>query len=105
MIFCTECGKEITRMTKIYMDEGEKFICPTCFANPSKPTKKPSSRNKSSQYQIINNLDENIMSSDWTAHEELLLLEALQSRGFGNWIDICEKVATKNKEECELHYM
>lgn len=92
-------------MTKVYLETTERFICPTCYSNPAKTGKGSKSKEKNPHYQIINNLSENLLSEDWTAHEELLLIESLQTRGFGNWTDIAEKVATKNKEECELHYM
>lgn len=92
-------------MTKVFLKTSERFFCPTCIGNPPKQGKASKFRDKNSEYQIISNLDENLLSEDWTAHEELILMEALQTRGFGNWTDIAEKVGTKTKEECELHYM
>ena len=44
-------------------------------------------------------------SSDWTAEEELLLLEGIEMFGMGNWKDIAEHVATKSDRKCEAHYM
>lgn len=43
--------------------------------------------------------------ADWTAEEELLLLEAIEMFGMGNWKDIAEHVATKSDRKCENHYM
>lgn len=43
--------------------------------------------------------------ADWTAEEELLLLEAIEMFGMGNWKDIAEHVATKTDRKCESHYM
>jgi transcriptional adapter 2-alpha len=46
-----------------------------------------------------------IFESDWGADEELLLLEAIEMYGFGNWSDIAEHVGgNKSKTKCELHY-
>jgi hypothetical protein len=39
------------------------------------------------------------------SREELQLLEGLQHCGFGNWLDIAQKVVSKNKEQCEQHYL
>lgn len=44
-------------------------------------------------------------TSDWTADEELLLLEGIEMFGMGNWKDIAEHVATKSEKKCETHYM
>ena len=92
-------------MTKIFLEKSERYVCPSCFGNPTTSAKAKKIREQNSQYRVVNNLSENLISDDWTAHEELLLIEAFQTRGFGNWNDISEKVATKSREECELHYM
>ncbi|TMW64388.1 hypothetical protein Poli38472_013010 [Pythium oligandrum] len=44
-------------------------------------------------------------ANEWTADEELLLLEAIEMFGMGNWKDIAEHVATKNEKKCETHYL
>uniref|UniRef100_K3X7P8 Transcriptional adapter n=1 Tax=Globisporangium ultimum (strain ATCC 200006 / CBS 805.95 / DAOM BR144) TaxID=431595 RepID=K3X7P8_GLOUD len=46
-----------------------------------------------------------VLSSDWTADEELLLLEGIEMFGMGNWKDIAEHVSTKSEKKCETHYM
>lgn len=46
-----------------------------------------------------------MFDQEWSAQEELLLLEGLQTMGFGNWTDIAKQIGTKSKEQCELHYM
>ena len=38
------------------------------------------------------------------ADEELLLLEAVDMFGLGNWAAIGEHVGTKSQEECRAHY-
>jgi hypothetical protein len=45
-----------------------------------------------------------LFSSDWTSHEELLLLDGLSRHGFGNWVSVSSLVQTKSASECELHY-
>ncbi|KAG1223006.1 hypothetical protein G6F35_004932 [Rhizopus arrhizus] len=42
---------------------------------------------------------------DWDADEELLLIEAAEKMGIGNWQAIADYVGTKNKADCEQHYL
>ncbi|CAI5981516.1 unnamed protein product [Closterium sp. NIES-64] len=42
---------------------------------------------------------------DWTADEEMLLLEALEMYGMGNWGEIAEHVGSKSKTQCHDHYL
>lgn len=57
------------------------------------------------KYVVLDNLKFNIFSRDWTAKEELLMLQGITKCGMGNWIDISEQyVKSKTPEECEEHY-
>jgi transcriptional adapter 2-alpha len=42
------------------------------------------------KYVVLDNLKFNIFSRDWTAKEELLMLQGITKCGMGNWIDISE---------------
>jgi transcriptional adapter 2-alpha len=56
-------------------------------------------------YSIINKLNFPIFVEDWTAEDELLLLEGLEKKGFGNWQDIAEMLGgEKTQEEIAQHY-
>ena len=56
-------------------------------------------------YHMINKLNFPLLDKDWTAEEELLLVEGLERFGFGNWLDISEHLSSeKTKEEVEQHY-
>eukprot|EP00968_Pinguiococcus_pyrenoidosus_P024869 scaffold5138_cov251-Pinguiococcus_pyrenoidosus.AAC.6 len=56
------------------------------------------------QYRVSTNLSFPVFSEDWTAHEELLLLDAIKQSGLGNWKDISEKVESKTDKRCAEHY-
>ncbi len=46
-----------------------------------------------------------LFEEGWGADEELLLLEAIQMYGLGNWGEISEHVGTtKTPEACKEHY-
>lgn len=56
-------------------------------------------------YIVLDNLKFPMFSADWTAKEELLLLQGIMKCGMGNWMDISEQyIKTKTAEECEEHY-
>ncbi|KNF01845.1 hypothetical protein PSTG_04964 [Puccinia striiformis f. sp. tritici PST-78] len=47
-----------------------------------------------------------ILTKDWGADEELLLIEACQIYGLGNWSDIADHMGNnRTKEEVEQHYL
>lgn len=46
-----------------------------------------------------------LFEENWTARDELNLVEATEELGFGNWEEICKKVFTKTGDQCKKHYM
>lgn len=55
-------------------------------------------------YRVVHNVKAPLWSEDWGADEELLLLEALEMFGMGNWSDVADHVGSKTKSQCETHY-
>jgi transcriptional adapter 2-alpha len=45
-----------------------------------------------------------LITADWTAREELSLLDGIEQYGIGNWLEVKGVVGTKDKAECEYHY-
>ena len=43
------------------------------------------------KYVVLDNLRFSLFSPDWSAKEELLLLQGITKCGMGNWIDISEQ--------------
>lgn len=56
-------------------------------------------------YRVIEQSALPIIHPDWSADEELLLIEASESVGLGNWADVAEQVTSRSKEELEKHYL
>jgi hypothetical protein len=46
-----------------------------------------------------------IFDPEWGADEELLLMEAIETYGLGNWADVAEQVGSKTLHQCEQHYI
>ncbi|XP_041729129.1 transcriptional adapter 2-alpha isoform X2 [Coregonus clupeaformis] len=87
-IKCAECGPS------------PFLLCLQCFTRGFE-FKKHESNHK---YEIMTS-DFPVLEPGWTAQEEIALLEAVMDCGFGNWQDVAYQMRTKNKEECEAHYM
>uniref|UniRef100_A0A3B4AGV1 Transcriptional adapter n=1 Tax=Periophthalmus magnuspinnatus TaxID=409849 RepID=A0A3B4AGV1_9GOBI len=87
-IKCAECGPS------------PFLICLQCFTRGFEYKKHQSDH----KYEIMTS-DFPVLEPGWTAQEEMALLEAVMDCGFGNWQDVAYQMRTKNKEECESHYM
>lgn len=46
-----------------------------------------------------------IFEATWGSDEELLLMEAIDLYGLGNWQDIADHIGTKTLTECRDHYI
>lgn len=99
---CNNCEKDITKHVQIYCAEcKDTDICVNCFAEGTEFEGHKSNHD----YYVINKLNFPMFTEDWTAEEELLLYEALERFGFGNWEQIAEQIATdKTAEDVEKHY-
>ena len=56
-------------------------LCAECFAAGAQL----SPHRKDHAYRVIGNMSFSIISQDWGANEELLLLEGIEMLGVGNW--------------------
>ena len=56
-------------------------------------------------YMIVDTPSMCLLSEDWTADEELRLLESLEKFGYGNWEAAAEHVGNgRTRLACERHY-
>ncbi|XP_046742798.1 transcriptional adapter 2-alpha-like isoform X1 [Diprion similis] len=76
-------------------------ICPNCFSNGAEIEGHKNNHN----YIIIKNEFPLIPGSNWSAREELELLDVLQECGFGNWDDISRRLQNKSPDDCRKHYL
>ncbi len=86
----------------------EVDLCVECFAAGVEM----GTHKRHHSYRVLSPLDFAIYRAEeedsfWRADEELLLLEAIESNGLGNWQDIAAQVGseTRTAEECKEHYM
>ncbi|KAJ1970142.1 Transcriptional adapter ada2 [Dimargaris xerosporica] len=98
---CDCCQSVINRTVRIRCAECSDFdACVSCF---SKGIEIGDHKNYH-KYKVVTPNFFPIYTEDWSADEELLLIEGIQQAGLGNWIDVSEHVGTKGKDECERHY-
>ena len=74
-------------------------LCLECFAKGREVLGHESSHD----YTIIQS-DFSLLDPDWTAQEEMQLLNALLQRGHGNWEDIAKVLVNKTPQQCEEHF-
>ncbi|KAI9498032.1 hypothetical protein BDB00DRAFT_742834, partial [Zychaea mexicana] len=101
---CDACSNDVTNTVRIRCadDDCPDFdLCITCFSGGAEPMKHKTYHS----YRIVKPHSFPIFSEDWDADEELLLIEAAMKNGLGNWQAIADYVGTKDKQECEQHYL
>ncbi|RHY27580.1 hypothetical protein DYB32_006680 [Aphanomyces invadans] len=97
-ITCAECP--VTPSEK-----GPVVLCIECFSSGVEEVPGVPGHRKNHSYMVSDCLSFSILDSEWTADEELLLLEGIEMFGMGNWKDIAEHVGTKTDKKCESHYV
>ena len=57
-------------------------------------------------YYVYDNLDFPLLTRDWSALQEIRLIQGIMKCGLGNWTDISEQFlkGTKEPRQCESHY-
>ncbi|KAJ2687267.1 Transcriptional adapter ada2, partial [Coemansia spiralis] len=99
---CDNCQANVTDSVRISCSECAEFdLCTTCF---SRGVEIEAHKNDH-PYRVVTRHRFPIFTDDWSADEELLLIDGLRQFGMGNWKDAAEHVGTKSKEECEQHYL
>lgn len=101
---CDACSNDVTNTVRIRCadkDCPDFDLCVTCFCGGAEPVKHKTWHD----YRIVKPHNFPIFSEDWDADEELLLIEAAEKMGIGNWQAIADYVGTKGKTECEQHYL
>ncbi|CAJ2668325.1 unnamed protein product [Trifolium pratense] len=98
---CNYCNKDISGKIRIKCVVCQDFdLCIECFSVGAELTPHKSNH----PYRVMDNLSFPLICPDWSADEEMLLLEAIDMYGFGNWNDVADNVGTKSKAQCIDHY-
>ncbi|KAL8455497.1 hypothetical protein Emag_000626 [Eimeria magna] len=113
---CDVCGVDISGTFRIRCAECKDFdLCLNCFCSGRTNSSSSSSSSKQQQhknthaYIPVGRNRFPVFTLDWTAEEELLLVEGVGKYGFGNWVEVADLVCQaslepKTAEQCERHY-
>lgn len=74
--------------------------CLQCFASGAEMGHHKRGHN----YRLIDNGTFHLICEEWTADEEMLLLDGIEQHGLGNWEDIADHIGTKTDEEAKSHF-
>ncbi|KAF6003827.1 hypothetical protein F1559_002149 [Cyanidiococcus yangmingshanensis] len=99
---CNYCSRDVSNCTRITCAACSDFdLCISCFSVGA--CLYP--HELSHPYRVVEHVSRPVFSSDWSAEEEMRLLEGLEIYGPGNFHTVAEYVGTKSKIKCEQHYL
>jgi transcriptional adapter 2-alpha len=99
--FCSYCKRDITQQLRIQCAVCDHFdLCGDCFA--AGVSRYP--HVNTHDYRVVDCIDIPIFTRDWTASEELLMLEGIDKSGCGNLKNISDYIGTKTLKQVEEHY-
>eukprot|EP01147_Barroeca_monosierra_P005402 gene5402-7139_t len=98
---CIRCGCDISNAVYIACAECHDIhLCPQCFAAGVELK----GHKKTHDYYVINRGETVLFREDWKCEEELRLLKAVESSGFGNWEGVASRMTKRTADECKRHY-
>ena len=102
LVYCFFCERKLNEMTKIFcVSCTEIIICVKCFVEG----REDKDHKKNHPYQVFDKLNFKLFGNDWTAREEIILLDGLNQNGYGNWKAISKYLGSdKDMVECEKHF-
>lgn len=113
------CERNITKSVKIVCADcpptapasapeaakAELVMCLECLRVGKTSEEYPQHR-ASHSYYVYDNLDFPLLTADWSASQEIRLIQGIMKCGLGNWTDISEQYlkGQKDPKQCETHY-
>ncbi|KAK4491894.1 hypothetical protein RD792_002675 [Penstemon davidsonii] len=101
LFHCNYCNKDITGKIRIKCAVCSDFdLCVECFSVGAEVQQHKSNH----PYRVMDILSFPVICPEWSADEEMLLLEGTEMYGLTNWAEVAVHVGTKTKEFCFEHY-
>ncbi|GAB4822858.1 hypothetical protein N2152v2_009904 [Parachlorella kessleri] len=105
---CDYCAKDLSHVPRIKCAVCPDYdLCMECFSVGAQVW--PHANDHA--YRVVDNLSFPLYHPEWGADEELLLLEAIDMYGLGNWgpdplhrLSVADHVGMKTGAECRAHY-
>ena len=97
---CYLCEKDIGKKIHFLCASCNIDICMDCLSSG----KEKGRHFKYHPYLVFNKLNFSLYCTNWTALEEITLIQGIEKLGMDNWDDISDFVSTKSSKECGYHY-
>ena len=99
---CSYCARAVGDCVRFRCNEcpDEVELCPECFSVGAEVA----GHTAGHAYRVVDSLSFPFLTFDWSAEEELALLEGLEAFGPSNWTEVAEHVGSKSKTQCHAHY-
>nr|XP_012231513.1 PREDICTED: transcriptional adapter 2B isoform X1 [Linepithema humile]XP_012231514.1 PREDICTED: transcriptional adapter 2B isoform X1 [Linepithema humile] len=103
MYSCTYCQEDIPNLRVKCIECPEFDLCLQCFTVGAEIGQHKNDH----AYQFMDSWTISIFNGrgNWTAREQLRLLDAIEQFGFGNWEDISNHIETRTPEEAKEEYI
>ncbi|XP_024880199.1 transcriptional adapter 2B isoform X1 [Temnothorax curvispinosus] len=100
---CTYCQEDIAGLRVKCIECSEFDLCLQCFSAGAEIGQHKNNH----AYQFMDSGTISIFNGrgNWTAREQLRLLDAIEQFGFGNWEDISKHIETRTPEEAKEEYI
>ncbi|XP_022101292.1 transcriptional adapter 2-beta-like isoform X2 [Acanthaster planci] len=98
--YCNYCQDELKAFSVRCCECTDFDLCLQCFSAGAEL----GSHQRDHDYQIIDNALLACGDKEWSMTEEYLLLDAIETFGFGNWADVASHIGSKSPAEAREHY-
>lgn len=97
---CNYCYSDCSGLRVSCAECPDFDACLQCFASGAEM----GSHKRDHNYRLMDNGTFKLIVEEWTADEEMLLLDGIEQHGLGNWDDIADHVGTKTPQESQKHF-
>ena len=109
-VHCNYCARDVSDQMYIKSAVSDDVdLCLECFSvgveiNDTAKTDNMNAHRNDNPYRVMERLDFPLITSDWSAREELSLLDGIETHGIGNWVEVKSVVGSKDQAQCQYHY-
>eukprot|EP00045_Choanoeca_perplexa_P005742 m.48138 g.48138 ORF g.48138 m.48138 type:complete len:371 (-) comp13270_c0_seq3:991-2103(-) len=101
MALCVFCNKALDDEICIECAQcSNVLLCLECFSSGVEHH----DHRKTHPYRVIGGAMGPLFAPDWSAADEVNLLNAVEQAGFGNWAKVAQRMRPRTAEECQQHY-
>ena len=93
---CAYCETNISRSVRVFCVKCPNLVlCLECFRTGKELSGENFDHQKTHPYHIMDKLDFPLFTKEWSARDEMALIQGIMKCGMDNWQDISENLSTK----------